>query len=196
MRPAGGEPFPLHDLLQALDEEHDRAGRRLLEIRRKLTTVFESRGFPDPPDLVDRTIERVARKVGTGIDLRTEPFRYFYGVARRVALEAGRQDERRRREQEELARARRAAPAAEDRRQPCFDRCLESLPEGEQDLLFEYFDFRGGLRIARRKALCLRLKISDRALRLRIYRLRGRLVRCVEICLQGETKKPSGSIRK
>ncbi len=196
MRPASDESFPLHDLLQALDEDPDRAGRRLLEIRRKLTTVFESRGFADPPDLVDRTFERVARKVAAGIDLRTEPFRYFYGVARRVALEARRQDERRRREQEEQARARPVAPVAEDRRQPCFDRCLESLPEGEQDLLFEYFDFRGGLRIRRRKALCLRLQISDQALRLRIYRLRGRLVRCVEVCLQGETKRPFGSRRK
>ena len=183
------ELWPLDALLSALADDRDRAADILLEIRRKLTTVFESRGFSDPQELVDRTVERTARKATEGIDLRHRPFPYFYGIARRIALECSRQQEQQRQQQRQLAELQ-LEPGSNipDQRLACFEHCLDRLPQAGSELLWSYFDRRGGQRIAQRRRLAMNMEISELALRLRVHRLRSKLVNCVSACLQSETK--------
>ncbi|MEM7587835.1 MAG: hypothetical protein AAF560_30885 [Acidobacteriota bacterium] len=197
MSSLAAEPLPLEALLDALHEDPERAAELLLDLRRKLTTVFESRGFADAPELVDRTIDRATRKATEGVDLRDQPFPYLYGIARFVMLEAGRHQQREQRLHYQLSAD--ATPPADDEETPrleCFRRCLAKLSAAHRELLWRYFDASGGRRIAHRKRLAGDLAISEVALRLRVHRLRGRLADCLGECLEGETKSRRNDSRE
>src|SRR6267378_7125721 len=73
-------------LLHSLDAERDRAGSIYQETRSNLIRFFEWRGCPFPEDHADEAINRVAKRVSEGEEVR-EPAKYFFGVARLLFLE-------------------------------------------------------------------------------------------------------------
>jgi DNA-directed RNA polymerase specialized sigma24 family protein len=188
-------------LLALLGPDRERAAERYETIRRKLTRIFEWRGFANPEELADATFDRVARKVDEGADMHaSDPYSYFHGVALRIAQEQWRADARARAVPEALADARtagrwagQARPPHEDaqaeRRLACLDECLGTLePEG-RELLRRYHG--GPAHIADRRALAAELGISATALRLRAFRLRATVQECVRRCEGGgETEAP------
>jgi DNA-directed RNA polymerase specialized sigma24 family protein len=112
---------------------------------------------------------------------------YFYGVARNVVHEHLRARERQR---QRLAVA--VAPpepsaeqAAEiERRHACLDDCMATeLTAEERELILEYH--RAGRQIPRRADLAQKAVVSAAALRKRTQRIRARLHRCVQRCLNG-----------
>ena len=64
----------------------EEAGRKLLEIRRRLQKFFECNRCPDPDRLVDITLDRGARRLDEGVDIR-ELNSYLSQVARFVLKE-------------------------------------------------------------------------------------------------------------
>lgn len=184
-------------LLGVLDSDRERAGERYETIRRKLLKFFEWRGCLRPDELADETIDRVARRLAEGEQIRAEdPASYFHGVAQNVLRETW---ARQRREAE--ARATPAEtpaapdPAQEDplveRRLACLERCLGRLPPESRRLVMAYYG--EGAPIRNRKALAAELKIAMNALRIRMHRFRIRLESCVRACLLGpETEHPPG----
>ena len=73
-------------LLSAFAADRESAAQRYEIIRRKLSEFFEARGNDSPPDRVDETINRVARRIAEGEQIK-DLNAYFYGVARLVWLE-------------------------------------------------------------------------------------------------------------
>src|SRR5262245_61236326 len=108
-------------LLDWLDRDRDRAGRRYEEIRNQLIKIFVCRGTTMPEDLADETIDRVARKVpeiaGSYVG---EPALYFCGVAQLVHLEYLRKKPK-------TLPPNVASDSIEtaDLRVECFDQCME-----------------------------------------------------------------------
>jgi DNA-directed RNA polymerase specialized sigma24 family protein len=186
-------------LLVFLDPNRDRAGQIYETVRRKLIEFFEARGSHSPEDQTDETINRVARKVEEGEDVR-EPSRYFYGVARLVWMETLRV-----RDKEPLALELVAPVAALDHeeqenmlqerehRLDCFEVCLRQLPPAHRILIVEYYKEDKGLKIAQRKRQAGLLNLSLNALRLRACRIRGDIEQCVNSCLgrSSETRNQS-----
>jgi len=81
-RPLGLTRESFDILLAQLDPDRERAGERYEAIRRKLVRLFEWRGCAAPEDLADETINRVARRLAEGVELRSaDPYGYFCGVA-------------------------------------------------------------------------------------------------------------------
>lgn len=83
-------------LLEWLDDGEDSDGRVYLEMRRRLVSYFERKNCVSPEDLVDETMNRVARRLeeeGSIIDTET-PAKYLYITARFVFLESLRAHER------------------------------------------------------------------------------------------------------
>ena len=76
-------------LLDALGTDRDAAGTRYLEIRRNLVRLFEWRGCPTPDEYADETINRCARKIGEGEEIR-DVATYCIGIARMLVREMGR----------------------------------------------------------------------------------------------------------
>jgi DNA-directed RNA polymerase specialized sigma24 family protein len=181
---AAASPSGLDLLLTALDPDRERAAEKLLLLRRKLLKFFAWNKAPIPDDLVDETVDRVARRLQEGDTVRHPEFgAYVHGFARIVLRESW--------SRPRLVRAHAAlsrAPAAEqvvaERRSRCLDRCLARLPvEGRRLLLAYYETENGAAKIASHRKLAAELDVSAGNLRLRLHRLRVELEGCVRSCL-------------
>ena len=183
---AGLTEQTLAKLLGVLDDDRDLAGERYEVLRRTLLRFFEWRGAPFPEEHCDETLDRIARRVAEGVEIRNIGG-YAYVVARLVFLETLKGPERRRVDVEPAGLM---APADEsddtegdERRLVCLDRCLLGLPADSRELIVEYYrgDNRG--RIEARRAQAERLGIRNEALTNRAQRVRDKLERCVRSCL-------------
>jgi DNA-directed RNA polymerase specialized sigma24 family protein len=169
------------ELLHTLDSDRDRAGNIYQKTRDNLIRFFEWRGCPFPEDHADETINRVAKRVSEGEEVR-ELTKYFFGVARLLFLEI----------QKERTRALRAfanLPQADDcldsneTRLDCLKQCLKSISADQRDLIIGYYQGEKSSKIRNRQILSERLGIPINTLRMRALRLRDQLEACVEACL-------------
>src|SRR5262245_58937293 len=86
-RGLGDEAF--QSLLRALHPDRERAAERYEDIRVRLQGFFTWRGSRWPEEMADETIDRVARRLAGGEQIRSSEIgRDFLGVARNVIREA------------------------------------------------------------------------------------------------------------
>lgn len=185
--PPVDEPARLDALLELLcPEPASERGAAYERVHTKLQDIFRWRGLPDPEALADETLDRVARKAAEGLELDKTPTAYVLGVARLVALEAGRRAQR---EVRAVAPERFAAAEPDrevERRARALDACLERLDAEDRGLLLEYHRGDGRARIDGRQSLAERLGTNLVALRVRAFRLRAKMERCVKKQLGGD----------
>lgn len=177
----------LEGLLSLLDDDRQRAAEQYEKLRSRLIRLFGWRGCTFPEELADETINRVARKLGEGVEIRAEdPYRYFAGVAHRVFLEVVRREKRERTALAEVRHLPPAEPVSEEkeRRLGCLERCLATLSPANRQLILSFYQGEGSRRIANRKQVACLLGITVNALRIRAHRLRAQLEDCVSECLR------------
>ena len=153
----------LDALLAWLSPSREQAGEMYEAIRRDLLRFFTARRCASAEERVDDTIDRVARRVAAGEQIRAEPRWYFRGVAKKIVLEAFKR------------RGRTAAlPASvpddsyrRDGSRGAAD-CLYALPEYSRELLEGYY-------LDDRVALAATLGITLNALRLRVFKEKKKL---------------------
>jgi len=187
-------------LLRLLDPDRERAGEIYEQIRQKLTKFFQWRGCSTPEDYADRTIDRVARRIGEGTEMQTQnPYLFFHGVAINVLREHWKQVEKAEfKPIDDIQPPQAAAPDPEnkqkERKLQCLDGCVQRLPANQLVLITEYHQGDGGAKIARRNELAQQLGIPLNALRIRAYRIRGELESCISECVKrnGFEKAPLG----
>jgi DNA-directed RNA polymerase specialized sigma24 family protein len=170
-------------LLASLGEHREIAGERYVEIRKNLVRFFEWRGSDAPEDNADETINRIARRISEGEQIRN-PGSYCLGVARLLLLE---KNGERARQQQVLAEltnsiSNSAEVQQEDARVDCLRDCLQQLPSANRELILQYYCGDGGAKIKIRKNLAARLGIPINTLRMRALRIREELQRLVENC--------------
>lgn len=175
-------------LLASFDADRERAGEKYEQVRRGLIYFFERRGCVFPEDHADEAINRVARKLAGGEQIR-DLYTYVYGVARMVLLEVFK-----RREKERAALVNLPAPAHEALRDAeedaeagarvgCLRRCLDNLPVESRAFITQYYRGEKRAKIENRQRQAEQLRIPLNALRLRARRLREKLQSCVAHCL-------------
>jgi DNA-directed RNA polymerase specialized sigma24 family protein len=182
-------------LLAYLDADRDRAGEMYEKIRLKLTKFFRWHGCALPDEYVDRTINRVARRIHEGASLHvSNPYLYFHGVALNVLREYWRTPGREHRPLESLPPAQapaehpgtRAMEAAQqattEQRLVCLKRCLGSQAAENRRLLTEYLRDAPIRTIEHRKRMADALEIPLSALRVRVFRIRSVVRDCVRRC--------------
>lgn len=167
-------------LLAQLDADRNQAGTKYESLRHKLVKFFQWRGCGFPEDLADETLNRVARNLERGEDVR-HLAGYCAGIARHVFLESLRAL----RHEEELQGVAYPSPTGqdEDPRQECLERCLRRVSLENSQLIMEYYRGDEQARIEARRILAARLGIPMNALRIRAHRIRLRLQDCVEECV-------------
>lgn len=187
-------------LLSAFAADRESAAQKYEIIRRKLSEFFEARGNDSPPDRVDETINRVARRIAEGEQIK-DLNAYFYGVARLVCLE-----NLRARDKEptplELAPTPVASHTVEveaqqfqrEQRLTCLETCLSRLPSTNRSLIVEYYREDKGIKIEHRKQQAARLNTTLNGLRLRASRIRSELAHCVHSCLERRPRTRNQSI--
>lgn len=166
-------------LLTSFDPDREVAGAKYVELRGNLTRFFEWRGCLYPEDHADETINRVARRILEGEEVR-ETAKYSFGVARLLLLET----------QKEAARERTALreipvspPKESDElkgRVDSLEECLKSLSTDNRELILQYYQGEKSAKIENRKKLTDRFKVPLNVLRMRALRLREKLMTCVE----------------
>lgn len=146
--------------------------------RARLVDFFRWRGVVDAEAYADRTLDRAAAKLKAGESPTTpDPLRYLLGVARFIYLE-GVKAEARDRAAAQAAPVPPPAPEAD----PVDDleACLEEMHPNERTLLLRYHAETGQKRIQGRKRLADELRVTLTSLRMRTFRLRQRLERCLK----------------
>jgi hypothetical protein len=144
-------------LLDCLADEREAAGQKYLEIRSNLIRFFEWRGCPFPEDHADETVNRVARRLSEGEELRN-PSAYFIGVEP-------------------------VEPTGDEPQIECLQQCLGTLSSENRELILQYYQGEKSEKIRNRKQLTTRLGVPLNTLRMRALRLRERLQGCVEQCV-------------
>jgi DNA-directed RNA polymerase specialized sigma24 family protein len=157
-----------------------------LEIRRNLVRLFEWRGCSTPDEYADETINRCAKRISEGEEIR-DIATYCVGVARMLLREMSRE-----RAKEALPLDKgpepRAAPFEPENdaehRLECLRRCLGQLSPESRDLILRYYQGDKRDKINNRKGLTKLFGVPSATLRMRALRLRETLQLCSENCLQ------------
>jgi DNA-directed RNA polymerase specialized sigma24 family protein len=169
-------------LLHALDGDRARAGNIYQETRSNLIRFFEWRGCPFPEDHADETINRVARRILEGEDVRDVP-KYFFGVARLLFLEIQKARARELNALDNLPDAEPSSHDSDEARLDCLRQCLGAISADQRDLIIGYYQSEKSNKIKNRQILAARLCVPIGTLRMRALRLREQLEVCVEKCL-------------
>lgn len=173
-------------LLALLDEDRERAGEAYQAARLRLVKFFEWNNSGAPEEHADETINRVARKIEEGEQIRTPPA-YFLGVARHVLSEAYKRREAERARLDEYARQDQTPAADEesDVRRGCLERCLRELPAESRELIVEYYREEKRAKVEWRRRLAERHGLATQnALRIRAHRIRAQLEECARSCVE------------
>ena len=175
-------------LLDILADTSDAAGEKYEEMRRVLIKFFEWRGAPFPDEHADETLNRVARKIDEGIEIKNISA-YCHEVARYVYLEAIKSRDAKHSQLDDghqggITMDTTNEKDENERRLACLDKCLAVLPETSGELIIEYYKNGEASMIEHRRALAERLGLKRDALANRIQRLRNRLEHCVKKCVR------------
>jgi DNA-directed RNA polymerase specialized sigma24 family protein len=167
-------------LLLWLHPDREQAALKYEKIQVRLIKIFVGRGCGDDAEhLADRTIDRVSRKLEAGEV--PEPYIgdqavYFHSFVNNICHEHFR--ERKPREIPPPV----DPPDEIEEEHAYLERCMATLEEEDRSLVIEYYRFEKAAKIEHRGRLAMQLGIDVKALRLRVYRLRVRLRRCIEDC--------------
>jgi DNA-directed RNA polymerase specialized sigma24 family protein len=171
-------------LLARLDTDRARAGEKYEELRRRIIQLLAWRGSSRPEELGDEVLRRAGKNLVSGETVRNLEA-YCAGIVRLVLLE----DMNSRREVP-LRGLDRQLPAPEpgaedDPRLQAFDSCLARLSEDNRQLILRYYACDGGEKVRERRALARSLGIPLNALRIRAFRIRAAMERCIAGKLAG-----------
>jgi len=178
-------------LLACLDSDRDIAADRYLRIRRDLVRLFEWRGCSTPDDYADETINRCARKIAQGEEIR-DLATYSIGVARMLLREMGRERFRQARSLEETP-----DPCAWpeigldlEHRVEALRQSLEELSHEDRFLILNYYEGDKSEKIKTRKMLSDLFGLSAGTLRMRAMRIREKLQISTENYLRRRRDRP------
>ena len=174
-------------LLAALAEDREEAGAKYLQLSRNLLRYFEVRGISNAESAVDEVVNRLARKLESGVQLKNVNT-YALGIARMLTLELRKSPEQKTsNEIPEIS----ISPVEEDQTDhsqelSCLNKCLSEITPEKKEIIIGYYKGERQVKIKNRKIMAEKLGIPQNALRSRAVRLRGRLESCIKKCVQME----------
>jgi DNA-directed RNA polymerase specialized sigma24 family protein len=168
--------------LAVLGPDRENAALRYLRIHRDLVRLFEWRGCSAPADYADEAMNRCARKIAQGEEIR-DIATYSIGVARMLLREMARDGARHMRSLDEVPEPSVASSESSidlETRIESLRRNLGRLSEEDRSLIVNYYEGDKSEKIRRRKMLMQTLGIPANTLRMRALRIREKLQLCVE----------------
>ena len=177
-------------LLACLDSNRDIAAHRYLRMRRDLVRLFEWRGCYTPDDYADETINRCARKIEQGEEIRDLEM-YSIGVARMLLREMCRDRSRQARSLDEIPELCAWPEIRSDLEHgvEALRLSLEQLSHDDRFLILNYYKGDKSDKIKTRKMLSELFGIGTSALRMRALRIREKLRLCTKN--DAETQAPN-----
>jgi DNA-directed RNA polymerase specialized sigma24 family protein len=189
-------------LVLRLDPDEARAWEKYHGLRIRLGKFFECRRCLRPLELADRTLDRVAAKLGDGAQIR-DVAQFSIGVARKILLEdhrdvrviaigdlpGGESD------LPDIAdeSANRDDLVESERRLACLEMCLTKLAPEDRRLILLFYSANEKEHIQFRRQLANAFDITLGNLRVRACRLRAQLEAAVLRCLDDSEETGNGS---
>jgi RNA polymerase sigma factor (sigma-70 family) len=163
-------------------------------LRSGLIKFFQWRRGESPEDLADETLARVIDRLENG-EVTSNLATYCYSVAAGVWKEyLGTRKKMRLAavELEDILSLR--APLAEDlndddTKHECLELCLQKLLPKDRALILQYYQKEKSAKIEQRIKLAKDLGTSVNGLRVRIFRIRERLERCITQCMEEKAQE-------
>ena len=154
--------------LVSLDTDREAASEKYLLLRRNLVRYFEGRNCQFAEDHADEVLNRLARKLDDGEDIR-DINGYAYGIAHLLLLEIYKEREREEKALKDLPSLRLVEEdlAEVEERLACLNHCLDKLPPASRQLILGYYQGDKQSRIENRKQLGKTMGIPNQALRSR-----------------------------
>ena len=178
-------PSAFGKLLACLHADYETAGEEYERIRQKLTIYFEGRRCSPADEHADEVINRVARKLDEGENVR-DLNRYVFGVARLLRLEILRQPQSEGESDESLGRLT-VLPDVDppvEGRMDFLERCLNKLPPESKEMIVEYYQGERREKIDARGLLAKRYGLTTNGLKVRVCRIRAKLEDCINDCIR------------
>lgn len=175
-------------LLAFLNDDRVRAGEEYERARRKLIIFFEGwRQGLLAPELADRTLDIVARRLEEGVHVKTESrMGFVLGVARNVLRDHLKTPKHTLIRTDVVSPAKKGS-AGDAQRFHCFEHCMSrALSDLERELILSFYQEERRRKIENRSDMALRLGITPEALRSRMHRIRVKLETCVGGCMQSQ----------
>jgi RNA polymerase sigma factor (sigma-70 family) len=164
-------------LLLRLEPDFLDSSKRYKQFRLKMVKFFAWKRCEDPDSLADETINRVAKNLNAGEEIRADnPYSYIYAIAKYVFMEYLRDKKKR-----DVITSQLPDPeqVTIEGFSDCRKQCLDKLPPEKCRLLQQYY-----MDEKSREAMAQSLNISLNALRLQVHRLKNELRACNEDCLK------------
>ncbi len=171
--------------LTILDSNRELAGQKYESLRIRLVKFFEWRACRFADDLADETLDRVARKIDAGEQIK-DYVNYAYSVARLLYLETVKKQTKEQALVIEMPVKNNTDHNEEDAQLNCLERCLQTLSENSRTLILHYYRNDKQAKIEYRKRLAEKFALSPNALRIKTLRIRTKLEECVFKCLDGD----------
>lgn len=180
-------PESFAEILDWLNPDRELAASIYVELRTRLIKIFGWNRCADPEGMTDETFDRVARQVH---DLRSrfqgDPKLFFYAVARNLIREYQKKikshvsiDD----VELSIEAPQEIEDEDDDQRAECLQACLRELSSEKRELILGYYAREKQAKIDHRTEMASRLGLSVETLRVRAYRIRGALEKCIENCL-------------
>lgn len=189
-RPIPPEGFD--EILTWLHPDREVAAEMYLELRHDLSKVFAWRGFSDPEELTDEVFDRVARKVH---DVRPtyegDARPYFRAVANNVIKEK-RKTLKNSVSLEGIEPPNQQVPESTDEKEEledCLQSCLGELSVDKRELILAYYAKEKQEKIDHRSALAKSYGMPVETLRVKAFRIRGSLEKCIDRCLKRKARE-------
>ena len=174
-------PEEFEKLLAWLDPVREDAGCKFQLLHSRLIKIFSARGCIDADSLADEVMNRIAVRIDSVIQNYNDPLRCCLGFVDKVHLEYLRQERRR---ENATAPPSPTAPEVLEKEDECLTQCLTHLTSAERDLFERYFSGEKRTRINARKKLASQGALTANALRIRAFKIRKQLHKCLVDCLQ------------
>ena len=164
-------------LLSWLHPDRETAGAKYEQIRQTLINIFVKRGCSPAEEMTDEAINRV---IGRLDEIKStyvgDPSLYFYGVAQNILREYSKKIPA------QPYIFKQQEPEEDNPDYQCLDECMGELPPESRWLIIEYFWEDKREKINRRKNLAEQLGITHHTLRMRAYRIKAILKKCIIEC--------------
>lgn len=186
-------PEGFEEILAWLDPDRERAGEMYVQLRHHLAKMFIWRGCSDPEGMTDEVFDRVEKKVAAvRPTYEGDPRLYFRAVANNLIKENlkkigthvsldnvdlfTRHTTENENEEEVIAR------------EECLQACLQELDSDKRELIRNYYAKQKRAKIDHRSELAQQFGISVPALRVKVFRIREVLEKCIDRCLKAKVQ--------
>jgi DNA-directed RNA polymerase specialized sigma24 family protein len=169
--------------LNFLNPDREIAGQKYESIRLRLIKIFYARGCSEAEEMTDRTIDVVIKKIDSIAETyQGDPALYCYGVARNIFLEFLAKPKKE--ELPETIVQLEIDNKEIEKKHQCLTKCLSGLSSEQRVLITSYYVGERRIKIERRKELEKELGITNKALRVRAFRIRRILEECIQNCVK------------